>query len=107
MKTESTVMPQSPYEIEGDGDTVDVLFFENVKEIPPDEEDGQNRYEYDMYRLTGIRNRPSLSQAIEANLDDWISLARSKCAPSSPLPSLEDRVTAAEDAIFALAMGGI
>ncbi len=74
MKTVSTTMPQSPYEVELNGDFVDVLIFENVESSQND--DGDTVYKYDLYRIPGLKNRPALINAIERDIDGWANMAR-------------------------------
>lgn len=76
MKAESTVKPISPFEIlEHDGENVEVLFYENIEEMPLEEE--TQTYSYDHYRLI-VRDRDNLSESIESNIDQWLDLAKSK-----------------------------
>lgn len=75
MKTESATMPQSPFEIELNGEFANVLFFENVEVIPA-VEDEPEKYQYDLYRLDGLKNRPSLIDSIERDVEGWISVAK-------------------------------
>lgn len=106
MKTESNVMPQHPFEIEGDGEFVDVLFCEDVKVISASEE-REEHYEYELYRLTGIRNRPGLEGTIAENFEDWLSIARQNGISHAEAPKLEDRISVIEDAVLFLTLGGI
>ena len=75
MKTESATMPQSPFEIEFNGEFANVLFFENVEVIPA-VEDEPEKYQYDLYRLDGLKNRPSLIDSIERDVEGWMNMAR-------------------------------
>ena len=77
MKTESVTMPVSSYEIEFEGEYVNVLFFENVESISTEPEDVQ-RYQYDLYRIEGLKNRPSLIDAIERGINGWLNMAKEK-----------------------------
>ena len=76
MKAESTVMPVAPYEIEFDGELVDIIFFENVepKEVAEDEVE---KWEYDEYRLR-IRNRDNLEAVLDNNYEAWLAAAKEK-----------------------------
>lgn len=81
MKTESDLIPLHPYELELDGELVNVLFFENillVEPVPAESGTGVDvpRYQFDMYRIDGLRNRPRLAEIIEDNFDDWLSMAK-------------------------------
>lgn len=75
MKTESATMPQSPYEVEIDGEYANVLFFKNVEQLPAELGESQ-RYQYDMYRINGLKNRPSLIISIERDVEGWMNMAR-------------------------------
>lgn len=75
MKTESATMPQSPYEVEINGEYANVLFFENVEQLPAELGESQ-RYQYDMYRINGLKNRPSLIISIERDVEGWMNMAR-------------------------------
>lgn len=68
-------MPNSPYEIEIDGEYANVLFFKNVETLPSEPDESQ-RYQYDLYRIDGLKNRPSLIDAIERDVEGWISIAK-------------------------------
>lgn len=75
MKTESVTMPVSPYEVETNGEYVNVLFFENVESLPG-EQDESHRYQYDFYRIDGLINRPSLVDSIERDIEGWANMAK-------------------------------
>ena len=75
MKTESATMPQSPYEIEFNGEHANVLFYENV-ELVTVEPDESEKYRYDLYRIDGLKNRPSLIDLIERDVDGWLNMAK-------------------------------
>lgn len=75
MKTESVTMPVSPYEVETNGEYANVLFFENVESLP-EEPDEPPRYQYDFYRIDGLKNRPSLIDSIERDVGSWINMAK-------------------------------
>ena len=76
MRTESATMPQSPYEIELHGEFASVLLYENVEAIAGQDESETERFAYDFYRIDGLRNRPSLIDLIDRNLDEWLNLAK-------------------------------
>lgn len=76
MKTESVTMPQSPYEIELNGEFASVLLYENVEIITNQDEPEAEKYIYDFYRIDGLRNRPSLIESVENNLEGWLNLAK-------------------------------
>lgn len=75
MKTESVTMPVSPYDVEINGEYANVLFFENVESLPR-EPDEPPRYQYDFYRIDGLKNRPSLIDSIERDVGSWINMAK-------------------------------
>lgn len=92
MRTESTIKPVKPFEIlnykEG---KVEVLFHENVEELPMDEEDEAPKYSYDLYRLI-VKDRPSLYSLIESNLEEWLKQAKEKENETKVLPmSIENQ----------------
>lgn len=88
MKTESTIKPVKQFEIldykEGN---VEVLFYENVKELPLDEneEDEARKYSYDLYRLI-VKDRPSLYRQIESKVEEWLKQAKEKENETKVLP---------------------
>lgn len=106
MKTESNVMPRHPFEVEGSGDFVDILFYDDVKVVPASEE-REEHYEYDLYRLSGIRNRSGLEGTIADNFEDWFSIAKQKGTPHAEAPKVEDRISMVEEALLFLTLGGM
>lgn len=74
MKTESVTMPVSPYELEINGEYASALFYEDVEIIEGD--DGETKYRYNLYRIDGLKNRPSLIANIESNLEGWTNTAK-------------------------------
>lgn len=77
MRSESTVMPVAPYELEIDGDEAVIKFYENVTEKEPTEEDEATKWEWDEYELR-VKVRPNLADAIKANLKTWADAAKAK-----------------------------
>lgn len=75
MKTESVTMPVSPYKVEVNGERVNVLFYENIELIPVGLDESQ-RYQYDLYRIDGLKNRPSLIDSIERDVKNWANMAK-------------------------------
>lgn len=106
MQTESNEMPQHPFEIEINGEFADILFYEDVKKVEATEEKDAH-YEYKMYRLSNIRNRPDLESAVEANFEDWFAIAKQKGMPHIDTPKIEDRLSVIEDTVLFLTLGGM
>lgn len=105
MQVQSDIMPQSPFEIEGEGIFVDVLFYDNI--IPKEGQEGEQLYEYELYRIHKVRNRPGLSAAIESNYESWKDMAiAASVANSYPMPGIEDRIAALEEMEIERLMGG-
>ena len=65
MKAESTVRPNSPFEIEQNADMATIIFYQNIEEK---QEEDQIKYTYDEYRID-IPYRPNLE---EMNMDKII-----------------------------------
>lgn len=74
LKTESVTMPVSPYELEINGEYASALFYEDVEII--DGDDGETKYRYNLYRIDGLKNRPSLIDSIERDVGSWINMAK-------------------------------
>jgi hypothetical protein len=93
MRAESDLQPGVSFEInELPGGTAEILFYENVQEIP----DGEaQRFRYDQYIMT-TPNRENLEADIENNYEQWIARARLAEAGAEPPPSAEDRIAALE-----------
>lgn len=105
MQVQSDIMPQSPFEIEGEGTFVDVLFYDNI--VPKEGQEGEQLYEYDLYRIQKVRNRPGLSSAIESNYESWKDMAVAATVASRfPKPGIEDRIAALEEVEIERIMGG-
>lgn len=100
MKTESNINPKMPFEVENLGEFVDIIFYENVRPVMRDEEE---HWQFDAYRLTGVRNRDGLEAAVAANLGAWLAMAK-KEAPEPPTDS--DRIDALESAMLDMILGG-
>lgn len=99
MKAESNIKPAVPFEIIPLNDeNVEVLFYENIKTIPPTEEDAE-KYSYDYYRLI-IRNRENLEMTLGTNLDGWVGIAKGKeMIESVNVPTQTNRIVILEDTI--------
>lgn len=100
MKTESNIKPSTPFEIEVLGDFADIIFYENIEPIMRDDAE---HWQFDTYRLTGVRNRDGLEAAVTANLAEWLAMAK-KEAPE--LPTDADRIAALESAMLDMILGG-
>ena len=77
MLAESTVKPVVLFDIEGDGDLVDLRFYGNVVKKEVENEGDAEIWQYDEYLIEGITNRPNLREIIGFNYDMWLSLAMS------------------------------
>jgi hypothetical protein len=78
-------MPIAPYELTLKPDNkVDIEFFENVMEVPLTDEGETMKYEYDYYRLDGIKGRPNLMESLQSNYESWIQKAREKELETPP-----------------------
>ena len=100
MKTESNIKPSAPFEIEILGDFADVIFYENVEPVMRDDAE---HWQYDAYRLTGVRNRDGLEAAITANLAVWRALVKEEALEP---PTDADRIAALESAMLDMILGG-
>ena len=100
MKTESNIKPRSPFEIENLGEFADIIFYENVEPVMRDDAE---HWQFDAYRLTGVRNREGLEASIAANLGAWLEMAK-KRAPEQPTDA--DRIAALESAMLDMILGG-
>lgn len=74
MKAESNISPVAPFEIEFNGNSADVIFFENVTEAT--DENGEKKFVYDTYRIT-VPARSNLAETIENNFEAWLAAAKS------------------------------
>lgn len=100
MKAESNVKPVLPFEIlPFDNDNVEVLFYENIKTMHPENEDETIKYSYDYYRAI-VRKRENLEAAIGMNLDGWLGILRGEeKIKSINIPTEKDRLAVLEDTI--------
>lgn len=102
MKTESNIKPSAPFEIENLGEFADIIFYENVEPVIRDEEE---HWQFDTYRLTGVRNRDGLEASIAANLAEWRAMAKKETP--KPEPTESDRIEALEAAMLDIILGGL
>ena len=87
MKAESTIKP-APFEIEGQGEYVDIRFCTDIRKKELNHEEGtEDIWEYNECLLTDIRNRPGLEEEIETNYNEWLQLAIDK--ENEPKPETE------------------
>lgn len=73
MKAESNISPVAPFEIEFNGNSADVIFFENIAVTP--DENSEKKFIYDTYRLT-VPARSNLVATIENNFEAWLAAAK-------------------------------
>lgn len=85
MRAESTVRPNSPFEIEQNADMATVIFYENIEEK---QEEDQIKYIYDEYRID-IPYRPNLEESINKNIQAWIQKAIEKENEPKPISDKE------------------
>lgn len=85
MKSESTVMPNSPFEIEQNADMATIIFYQNIEEK---QEEDQIKYTYDEYRID-IPYRPNLEESINKNIQAWIQKAIEKENEPKPISDKE------------------
>ena len=85
MKAESTVRPNSPFEIEQNADMATIIFYENIEEK---QEEDQLKYTYDEYRID-IPYRPNLEESINKNIQAWIQKAIEKENEPKPISDKE------------------
>lgn len=85
MIAESTVRPNSPFEIEQNADMATVIFYENIEEK---QEEDQIKYIYDEYRID-IPYRPNLEESINKNIQAWIQKAIEKENEPKPISDKE------------------
>ena len=95
MRTESNLQPGVPFEINELPDGMaEVLFYENVEEIPDEEVE---RFKYDLYYMI-VPNRDTLEADIETNYNQWISCARAVEDAQEPVNPIDEVRGIAEDA---------
>ena len=85
MKAESTVRPNSPFEIEQNADMATIIFYENIEEK---QEEDQLKYTYDEYRID-IPYRPNLEESINKNIQAWLQKAIEKENEPKPISDKE------------------
>ena len=85
MKAESTVRPNSPFEIEQNADMATVIFYQNIEEK---QEEDQIKYIYDEYRID-IPYRPNLEESINKNIQAWLQKAIEKENEPKPISDKE------------------
>lgn len=85
MKAESTVRPNSPFEIEQNADMATVIFYENMEEK---QEEDRIKYTYDEYRID-IPYRPNLEESINKNIQAWLQKAIEKENEPKPISEKE------------------
>ena len=85
MKAESTVRPNSPFEIEQNADVATIIFYENIEEK---QEEDQIKYIYDEYRID-IPYRPNLEESINKNIQAWLQKAFEKENEPKPISDKE------------------
>lgn len=89
MKAESTVRPNSPFEIEQNADMATVIFYDNIEEKQEEkQEEDQIKYIYDEYRID-IPYRPNLGESINKNIQAWIQKAIEKENEPKPISDKE------------------
>ena len=108
MKSESTVMPVAPYELEIVGDEAVIKFYDNVTEKEPTEEGEAPKWEWDEYELR-VKYRYNLADAIEANLEAWISAAKAKAYEdaAAEIRAKRDALLKESDATMCLDRAGL
>lgn len=74
MKSESTVMPMSPYDIEIVGDEAEITLIENIEERLK-AEGTERSYIWDEYKLR-VRNRPGLAESVKNGFGMWLQSAK-------------------------------
>lgn len=85
MKAESTVRPNSPFEIEQNADMATVIFYQNIEEK---QEEDRIKYIYDEYRID-IPYRPNLEESINKNIQAWLQKAIEKENEPKPISDKE------------------
>lgn len=85
MKAESTVRPNSPFEIEQNADMATIIFYQNIEEK---QEEDQIKYIYDEYRID-IPYRPNLEESINKNIQAWLEKAIEKENEPKPISDKE------------------
>ena len=85
MKAESTVRPNSPFEIEQNADMATIIFYENIEEK---QEEDQIKYIYDEYRID-IPYRPNIEESINKNIQAWLQKAIEKENEPKPISDKE------------------
>lgn len=89
MKAESTVMPNSPFEIEQNADMATIIFYQNIEEKQEEsQEEDQIKYIYDEYRID-IPYRSNLEESINKNIQAWIQKAIEKENEPKPISDKE------------------
>lgn len=89
MKAESTVRPNSPFEIEQNADMATVIFYDNIEEKQEEkQEEDQIKYIYDEYRID-IPYRPNIEESINKNIQAWIQKAIEKENEPKPISDKE------------------
>ena len=89
MKAESTVRPNSPFEIEQNADMATVIFYDNIEEKQEEkQEEDQIKYIYDEYRID-IPYRPNLEESINKNIQAWTQKAIEKENEPKPISDKE------------------
>lgn len=85
MKAESTVRPNSPFEIEQNADMATIIFYQNIEEK---QEEDQIKYTYDEYRID-IPYRPNIEESINKNIQAWLQKAIEKENEPKPISDKE------------------
>ncbi len=85
MKAESTVRPNSPFEIEQNADMATIIFYQNIEEK---QEGDQIKYTYDEYRID-IPYRPNIEESINKNIQAWLQKAIEKENEPKPISDKE------------------
>ena len=89
MKAESTVRPNSPFEIEQNADMATVIFYQNIEEKQEEkQEEDQIKYTYDEYRID-IPYRPNIEESINKNIQAWLQKAIKKENEPKPISDKE------------------
>lgn len=86
MKAESNLQPVSAFKLNKlSNGTTEVIFYENVEQIPDDE---VQRFSYDTYSVT-VPSRDTLASDIEENYEKWLEFAKAWEDISEPLTPAE------------------
>ena len=102
MRVEISEMPSSPYEIFVSGEDATIKFWENPEKIIKPE---STTWAVDEYKIH-IKNRKTLQDSIEANIQAWIEMAKAQ-GEIPPPRTVEERVTTVEETIDTIFGGAV